>query len=267
MWGLRVLALATTTLIAMPAAAELPAWMLQGERITLTMSWLGITGGTMVLEAHQPAGEPTYRIAMRATSSAFVSKIIEIDDRFETRIDPDRVTAIISTQNNREGKRTLDERVEFDPVAGTARRWKNGRERDLLTTPAPVMDTLGAIYLIRTLPLAAGKTFTLTVQSGNKVYPMQVAVLERKMVKTEIGRLDAFIIEPRFAEGGLFSSKGASVIWVTAEAPHTLLRISSELPFGSLVASLTKVERPWAGVVESGRGSGGGAKQDGSQTR
>jgi hypothetical protein len=241
--------------------------MLQGERITLTMSWLGITGGTMVLEAHQPAGEQTYRIAMRATSSAFVSKIIEIDDRFETRIDPGRLTAVLSTQNNREGKRTLDERVEFDPVTGTARRWKNGRERDRLLTPAPVMDTLGAIYLIRTLPLEVGRTFSITVQSGNKVYPMQVTVLERKMVKTEIGRVEAFIVEPRFAEGGLFSSKGASVIWVTAEPPHTLLRISSELPFGSLVASLTRIERPWAGMVESSRGSGGGAKQDGSQTR
>jgi len=264
---IRVAALVMAALIATSAAAELPAWMLQGERITLEMTWLGITGGTMVLEAHQPAGESTYRIAMRARSSAFVSKIIEIDDRFETRIDPDRVTAVLSTQSNREGKRTLDERVEFDPVAGTARRWKNGRERDPLVTPAPVMDTLGAIYFIRTLALEVGRTFTLTVQSGNKVYPMQVAVLERKTVKTELGRVEVFVIEPRFAEGGLFSSKGKSVIWVTAEPPHTLLRISSELPFGSLVASLTKVERPWAGVVESSRGSGGDAKPDGAQTR
>jgi hypothetical protein len=241
--------------------------MLQGERITLEMSWLGITGGTMVIEAHQPAGDPTYRIAMRATSSAFVSKIIEIDDRFETRIDPTRMTAVLSTLDNREGKRTLQERVEFDPVAGTARRWKNGRERDPLVTPAPVMDTLGAIYYIRTLPLAVGRTFSVTVQSGNKVYPMQIAVLERRRVSTEIGKVDAFVVEPRFQEGGLFSSKGKSVIWVTAEPPHTLLRISSELPFGSLVASLTKVERPWAGVVESSRGSGGGKGPDGSQTR
>jgi hypothetical protein len=263
----RIAVAAMAALVAGSAAAELPVWMLQGERITLTMSWLGITGGTMVLEAHQPEGEPTFRIAMRATSSSFVSKIIEIDDRFETRIDPERVTAVLSTQDNREGKRTLQERVEFDPVAGTARRWKNGRERDRLVTPAPVMDTLGAIYFIRTLPLEVGRTFSITVQSGNKVYPMQVAVLERKSVKTEIGKVDAFIVEPRFAEGGLFSSKGKSVIWVTAEMPHTLLRISSELPFGSLVASLTTVERPWSGVVESSRGSGGGKEQHGSQTR
>jgi len=267
MRGFLTAVVAGAALSAGAASAELPAWMLQGERITLEMSWLGITGGTMVIEAHQPAGESTYRIAMRARSSSFVSKIIEIDDRFETRIDPVRVTAVLSTQDNREGKRTLQERVEFDPTAGTARRWKNGRERDRLVTPAPVMDTLGAIYLIRTLPLEVGRTFSITVQSGNKVYPMQVAVLERKAVKTEIGKVDAFVVEPRFAEGGLFSSKGKSVIWVTAEAPHTLLRISSELPFGSLVASLTKVERPWSAVVESTRGSGGGAERDGSQTR
>ena len=267
MSGLRAVAIVATALAAVPAWAELPAWMLQGERITLTMSWLGITGGTMVIEAHQPAGEPTYRIAMRATSSALVSAIIEVDDRFETRIDPERVTTVLSTQKNREGSRTLDERVEFDLATGTARRWKNGRERDRLTTPAPVLDTLGAIFFIRTLPLEVGKSFTFSVQSGNRVYPMQVAVLERRMVKTAIGKVEAFVVEPRFAEGGLFSAKGKSVIWVTTEPPHTLLRISSELPFGSLVASVTEVERPWPGVLESERGSGGGAAQDGSQTR
>ena len=35
----------------------------------------------------------------------------------------------------------------------------------------------------------------------------------------------------------------------------------------TLVASVTEVERPWPGVLESERGSGGGAAQDGSQTR
>jgi len=261
------MALALTLAAAPGAEAALPPWMLEGERLTLTMSWLGITGGTMVIEAHQPPGETTFRIAMRATSSSFVSKIIEIDDRFETRIDPERVTTVLSTQNNREGKRRLEERVEFDPAAGTARRWKNGREREALVTPAPVMDTLGAIFFIRTFPLEVGRTFTLTVQSGNKVYPMQVHVMERKRVKTEVGRLDVFAIEPRFAEGGLFSNKGKTVIWVTADPPHTLVRISSELPFGSLVASLTKVERPWPAVLESRRGSGGDTERDGSQTR
>jgi hypothetical protein len=254
-------------LAASAARAELPAWMLQGERLTMEMSWLGITGGAMVLEAHQPAGDSSFRLSMRATSSSFVSKIIEVDDRFETRIDPKKVTAILSTKNTREGSHTLDERVEFDVAAGTARRWKNGREREPLQTPTPTMDTLGAIYFIRTLPLEVGRTFAFNVQSGNKVYQMQVKVVERKNVKTALGRVDVFVVEPSFADGGLFGGKGKSVIWLTADAPCTVVRISSELPFGSLTASLTKVERPWQAVLESTSGSGGGAKQDGSQTR
>jgi hypothetical protein len=264
---LRAALITLATLTAASARAELPPWMMQGERLTMEMSWLGITGGTMVLEAHQPAGQAPFRLAMRATSSAFVSKIIEVDDRFETHLDPAKITTVLSTKQTREGSHTLEERVEFDTAKGTARRWKNGRERDPLTTPVPTLDTLGAIYYIRTLPLAVGKTFTFSVQSGNKVYTMQVKVLERRRVKTAIGRVDVFVVEPSFADGGLFGGKGKSVIWVTADAPSTVVRISSELPFGSLTASLTKVERPWPGVLESTGGSGGGAKQDGSQTR
>jgi hypothetical protein len=267
MTGVRALVMAAAALAAAAARAELPAWMLQGERLTMEMSWLGITGGTVVLEAGQAAGEPTCRLAMRATSSSFVSRIIEVDDRFETRLDPQKVTAVSSSKQTREGKHTLDERVEFDVAGGTARRWKNGREREPLRAPVPTMDTLGAIYLIRTLPLEVGKSFSFSVQSGSRVYPMQVRVLERKRADTALGRLDVFVVEPSFADGGLFGGKGRSVIWLTAEAPFTVVRISSELPFGSLTASLTKVERPWRGVLESKSGPGGGAKQDGSQTR
>jgi len=267
MTGLRATVITIAMLAAASARAELPAWMLQGERLTMEMSWLGITGGTMVLEAHQPADQPTIRLAMRATSSSFVSRIIAVDDLFETYLDPKKVTTVLSTKKTREGDHTLDERVEFDTLAGTARRWKNGREREPLQTPAPTLDTLGAIYFIRTLPLAVGKTFSFSVQSGSKVYPMQVKVLERKNVKTAIGRVDVFVVEPTFADGGLFGGKGKSVIWVAADAPNIVVRISSELPFGSLTASLTKVERPWQAVLESRSGSGGGAKQDGSQTR
>jgi hypothetical protein len=264
---LRGAVVAIAALASMPARAELPAWMMQGERLTMEMSWLGITGGTVVLEAHPLVGSGGYRLAMHATSSSFVSHIIKVDDRFETRIDPLKMTAILSTRQAREGKHSVDERVEFDPAAGTARRWKNGIERERLRTPTPTMDTLGAIFLLRTLPLEAGKSFSFSVQSGNKVYPMQARVVERKRVDTAIGEVDVFVVEPSFAEGGLFGGKGKSVIWLTADAPRTVVRISSELPFGSLTASLVRVERPWSGVLESASGPGGGAKQDGSQTR
>ncbi len=267
MTGLRAAAMTIAALAATSVRAELPPWLLQGERLTMEMSWLGITGGTLVLEAGQAPGEPNCRLAMRATSSSFVSRIIEVDDRFETRLDPQKVTTVLSSKQTREGKHSLDERVEFDVAAGTARRWKNGREREPLVTPVPTMDTLGAIYFIRTLPLAVGRSFSFSVQSGNRVYPMQVRVLERKNVKTAVGRVDVFVVEPSFADGGLFGGKGRSVIWLTAEAPNTVVRISSELPFGSLTASLTKVERPWRGMLEFKSGSGGGEKQDGSQTR
>lgn len=256
------LVLATVAILpAVSARAELPAWLLEGERLTYTLTWLGFTGGTLVLEANQPAGEPTFRLTMRARSSSFVSKIIEVDDSFETRLDPARVTTTLSTKSTREGKHRLQERVEFDPVAGTARRWKNGTEREPLRTPAPVLDTLAAIYFIRTLPLAAGKKFQLTVQSGSKVYLMEVAVLEQIRASTALGRIDVLVVEPRFAEGGgLLGGKGKSTLWVTAESPHTLVRISSELPFGSLTARLDKVERPWQAVLESSRGQGGSGK-------
>lgn len=241
---MRIPAALTALALTMGTAhAELPGWLAAGERLTFKMTWIGMTAGKLELEARQSAPKESLRLSMRATSAGLVDTIFKVDDTFETIVDPQGFTVLRSTMDAREGKRHTVERVVFDPVAGTAQRWKNDVKRELLQAPPPIMDTLGAMYYLRTLPLAPGRTFEFDVQSGSKVYPMQVVVGERRREKTDIGRLDILVVEPRFANRSLLGS-GEGTIWVTAEPPHTLVRISSKLPFGSLIASIASVERP-----------------------
>jgi Protein of unknown function (DUF3108) len=261
---MRPLTLATAVLILAQcplARAELPDWLQQGERATYSVSYLGLVGGTMVLEASLSSDPVAVHLAMRTTSSAFVSRFFTVDDQLETLLDPVRMTALLSRKRTREGKHSLDETVRFDADAGTARRWKNGRERQPLRTPPPVLDTLGAIYVLRTLALAPGASFQLQVQSGDRVYPMVVAVVETRRVSTELGPMNVFVMEPRFAQGGLLGGKGKTVLWIGVEPPHDLVRIAAELPVASLVARLVKIERPWRAMVESSSEPGGNGKE------
>lgn len=246
--------LSVCALAAVPAPAAVPEWAQAGERLTYTLTYLRLVGGTMVLE-NGPAREGApFLIVMRANSSPFVTRFTVIDDRFESLLDPERLTTLASRKWTREGKRSGEESIEFDPEAGTARRRKNGRDRETVAAPAPVFDTLGAVFHLRTLDLAPGKAFQYRVHSGGVTYPLVVVVTGRERLKTPTAPVDCLVVEPRFREGFLAKKEGKLTLWVTTDSTHTPLRIVSELPFGKLTATLTRADRPWSGMVESRSG-------------
>lgn len=241
--------------VAIATAGGLPQWALDGERLEYTLSYLRVIGGTLVLEqAHEPVSG-VQRLRMTALSSPFVSQFTVVDDDFETVLDPVRVTTLMSCKRTHEGKRRLEELVVFDPVFGTARRWRDNVEQKPIKARAPVLDTLSAVLYLRTLPLAPGRAFKFDVQSGADTYPLIVVVTSKKRLRTASGTIETFVVQPRFREGFLAKKEGKLTLWVTTDETHTPVRIESEAPFGSLTATLTRVQRPWSSVVESGCGS------------
>ncbi len=260
--------LSALLVLALPAAAELPPWLARGERLTYDLTYLRLVGGTVVLQAHQEAADKPFAIDMCAASSAFVSRFAPVDDRMETLLDPSRFTTLLSRKDIVEGSYRSRELVRFDPATGTARRWKNGEEKAPLRTPVPVLDTLGAIYYLRTLDLAVGGAYRLAVQSGQQIYPLTVTVSRVDTLRTILGRTEVLVIEPRFRGGGLLHAKGRLTLFLTTDSTHTPVRITSNLPFGSLTADLTRVERPLGSVLKSPCGpQAGGKETDGSQAR
>jgi hypothetical protein len=239
--------------LATAAGAQVPRWLSRGERLTFTVSYLGLEAGTIVLEADQPQDDPGFWLAMRVTSSPFISHLATIDDKQVTLLDPVRFTTLSSHKRTREARYRVDEEIRFDPILGVARHWKDGSERASFPAPAPVLDTLAAIYFIRTLPLAPGRSFRMRVQSGDSVFPMEVAVIERREEETALGRLDVLVVEPRTAEGGLLLGKSGGAMWFTADTRHMLVYVAADLPFGSLKATLTRADWPWRRIGKPAR--------------
>lgn len=261
------LALAATLTLAHAAGGE-PDWLSEGERLTYELSYLRLKSGTLTLEASQIPGEPTVRLASRAVSSPFVSRFARVDEQLESILDPRLGTVLRSWRRTLDDGEFREEVVLFDPEHGTARRFKNGTEHQALSAPPPVLDTLTSIFWLRTLPLSAGSEFRLTVQSGGRVYPLVVSVGPAARLRTESGVQRVLPVMPRYREGGLLRQKGSLKLLVADDPHHTPLRITSELAFGSLTATLRNVERPWSPMVElSGSSERHGRESDGPQTR
>ena len=93
------------------------------------------------------------------------------------------------------------------------------------TIPDQTHDLISAIYKLRTLPLAVGKKFKITVSDSGLVYEIPVAVAAREIQKTAIGRVNCFRIVPEvFGTGRIIESEGSLTIWITDDARRIPVR-------------------------------------------
>lgn len=239
-------------LLALPLVATLaegsdPPWLGAGEKLTYTLSYLHVVAGTLELEAK--ADTETVRLSMTATSTPGFSRIFAVNDRIETLLSRNPLSLIRQHASIAEGKRSYTEEILVDTVRGVAVRIRDSRPRGEVKVTPPVLDTLGSIYALRTFDLAPGRGFTLDVLSGKEVYPLVVIVTGRQTVKLATGKVETFVVEPRFRNGGLYKNESKLVLFVTQDRRHTPVRIVSRLPFGSLTATLQEASPNWQEVL------------------
>ena len=106
-----------------------------------------------------------------------------------------------------------------------------------------LQDVLSAIYFIRTQPLAVGKTFEVFVGDGGKVYKIPVKVVEKKRMKTILGRVDVFRVNPELfgPERLIDDEKGEFSIWITDDAHHIPVGGRVKTDYGTFDIKLKRI--------------------------
>jgi len=248
------------------ATGQVPAWLPpEGEKLTYALSYLHVVAGTMELAA-QATGEGV-RLSMVATSTPAFSRIFTVNNRIETLLRPNPLSLLSQHASIAEGKRRFEETVVVEPERQLARRFRDGQEKNSVAVPDPVLDTLGAIFALRTLDLAPSRAFALNVLSGKGVYPLLVVVTGRATVKLAPGKTESYVVEPRFRQGGLLKSESKLTLYVSTDGRHVPLRIVSQLPFGSISATLQAASPPHppAGAIMNERDTE--VNEHGTETR
>jgi hypothetical protein len=99
----------------------------------------------------------------------------------------------------------------------------------------PTHDIISAIWAIRAMPLSVGAHYDLNVSDSGLMYPVPVKVTGREVMKTVIGRVSCFKVEPEiFGKGRLIEKRGALIIWMTDDARHLPVRASIDSEYGKI---------------------------------
>ncbi len=240
--------------IASSLYAEFPSPLREGEHLLFQIRWGLVTGGyaTMSIPSIEPIGGlPAYHFLSEARSTGLVDAFYRVRDRNEAWMDTTAPRSLRYSKTIQEGKYSVDEVVNLDPLALTfhlteVRHDKNdAREEKKCVIPENVLDVLSSLYYIRTQTLEVGKSFTLDVHSGDKTWPLLVKVNSLEKIKVKAGTFLCYRVEPVLRERGIFISKGKKLeVWLTADAHHMPVLMRSEIFIGHISAELVKHTAP-----------------------
>ena len=202
----------------------------------------------------QSADESPYALTFTAdvSSKGFFARLFNLKfrERVESTVEPISFTVQKTTILDEQGKRVRETEATFDRSKGkmtwTLRDPNNpsAEPRHSITDfSGQLQDVLSAIYFIRTQPLAVGKNFEIFIGDGGKVYKIPVAVVEKKRMKTVLGRVDVLRVNPElFGPGRLIEAeKGEFSIWVTADARHLPVGGHVKTDYGTFDIKLKRV--------------------------
>ncbi|MBI1883877.1 MAG: DUF3108 domain-containing protein [Chlamydiae bacterium] len=219
-----------------------------GEKLTYLLRWGVIPVGWATLHVHgiqEYEGHRVYHIVMEAGSNSFLSTFYKVRDYAETYFDVEGLYSWRFCKKQSEGGYHSDEEMVYDQEKHTARyhSFKNGSVKEM-EIPPKVQDTLSAIYFFRTFPMKVGESCFMDVNADEKNWKLEVQVEDyRKNWEVHrLGTFNAFYVEPLAQFKGMFEKRGRVWAWVSDDRRRLPLLVKTKVPFGSVTATLVKVE-------------------------
>jgi hypothetical protein len=198
--------------------------------------------------------ENAYALTFKAeiTSKGFIARLFNLSFRevVESIVEPLTFTVKKTTIHDEQGKRVRETESTFDSSKGqmtwTLRDPNNPQSepRQAITEfSGQLQDVLSAIYFIRTHQLEVGKSFDIFIGDGGRVYTIPVKVLEKKRIKTVLGRVDALRVNAELfgPERLIDEEKGEFSLWVTADARHLPVGGRIKTDYGTFDIKLKRV--------------------------
>lgn len=216
-----------------------------GERLEYEISWLGIPGGSTMMEIKDIVdidGRSAYRVESKTWTNSFISTFFKVDDHIECFMDADDLSGISLKVRLREGRHKVDKEILFDRKTNKATYIKNSR-KTLHDVPSLIRDSLSSFYYVRSLDLEVGRDINFDTFSSGKIYKTTVKVLTRETIDIDGEKVATVKIMPIATHNDVFNNKGDIFIWYTDDEFKVPVKIRSDISIGYFTAKLMNFKK------------------------
>ena len=220
---------------------------------------------TPINETNSAKDSKPYALTFSAdvSSKGFFARLFNLKfrERVESIVEPITFTVQKTTILDEQGKRVRTTESTFDASKGrmiwTSRDPNNPSAEPrhaIAEFSGQLQDVLSAIYFIRTQPLEVGKTFEVFIGDGGKVYTIPVKVIEKKRMRTILGRGDVLKVNAELfgPERLIDDEKGEFSIWITDDARHIPVGGRVKTDYGTFDIKLTRIVNPDQDLPQKG---------------
>jgi hypothetical protein len=200
------------------------------------------------------------KIVFTARSSGMLAKLaqVTVDDYYEFTTDANTLCTYAVVKREREGKRMRDIDIIYSQdspklhlrevdVSGPLKRVL--RDQDYEGIPPCVKDLFSALYSIRRRRLEIGGSERVLVGDNQVVKEVEIRVLQKEKVSTEIGRVDSLLVDTVAVMGGLFKSGGQFRIWLSDDERQMPVKFEIKVSVGK-VTGILREARPGGAPAE-----------------
>lgn len=208
-----------------------------GERLTYDahVNFMSAGQASMSVEDITPIrGRPTYHTIFDVKGHVL---FFHVDDHYESWFDTASLVSLHHVQHIDETKYHSDKTYDFYPERQVYVR--NGEENPSVAQP---LDEGSFIYFMRSIPLEVGKTYSFDRYYKPSSNPVVIQVERKEHIRVPAGEYDAIVLRPIIKSKGLFSEHGDAEVWFSDDSLHTLLKLRSKLPVGTLYLELKQAE-------------------------
>jgi len=221
-----------------------------GEKLTYKAEWMGMDVGFATLtvkEITEINGREVYHIVAKADTTSFAAKFFPVEDEISTYIDTQYLYPLRFDKKQKEGKRMIDEYVDFDQANGKAISFSRiTNQKKEFNVPKGVQDPVSCIYYFRMSNIKQGEPLFANVHLDDKNWFLETRIANTGIVKIkDLGKYQAFMAEPMSWFQGKLNKNARVSIWFSADELRIplLIVVQSSIPLvGTITITLQKIE-------------------------
>lgn len=231
------------------AQADQPVPFKVGERLTFDVSYSTfVSAGTATMSVIErrpgAAGRNAYYLVAEGKPSAVLGKLYSLYYKAESMLDTKTLLPSLATIYSDEGGRKRYKTTTFKGNGSIQYEVKTSTTAtSTITARKDAQDPLGAIYILRALPLKAGMTTTIPIPviDSGKAYTMRVKVGGIENVKSGLGSLQALKLSMTVTDAAGKAEGSGFSLWLSDDARRLPLKIVAGLSVGSVQLTLARV--------------------------
>jgi hypothetical protein len=198
-----------------------------GEQLVyrVKLGWFNVGYGHLTMEGLELVDN---RLVYRATMGINGRAVVSLDDSYTTWFDIETLQSWRFTRDMNQGSYTGTRDYVFDPDRMMWERQDND-ESGPLPSPVP-FDEITFMYLMRTLPLEVGETYSFDRYFKDTGNPVTLEVLRKDTRETDAGEFNTIVVRPSFQDEGLFSEEGEAELHFTDDERRLLVYMWVNMP-------------------------------------